>query len=251
MDTFQYSVPAIFALGIMLLIYLLKSKRTPINIPPTWQPLVATGTGLALLIATRIAQGFTVGRAIFDGLLAGLGAVGMSEVVKQAKGPPSDPPAPKPPSSALPPNDPYRANGGLLRVAFSMLFALVAFDCTAAGAINRAIDASNFAAKRETEAAPLLEKYCTKPMVALLEREPSAARDHDQDEIEKRCDGPQLAYREVRLLHARVTKLREAAASDDGVTVGEITDITKDLLDQVADLTKKLEPLKALEGASK
>lgn len=261
METFQYSLPAIFALGIMLLIYLLKSERIPINIPAAWQPLVATATGLGLLIATRIAQGFTIGRAIFDGLLAGLGAVGMSEVVKQAKGPPSDPPPPpKAPGSSLPKDDPLKTSGGTLRVfvdwpvaraGAAMLFALLAFGCTAAGFLNGLIDASNFAAERQTQAAPLLDKFCTQPLIALAKEPKGPARSKEYDKITGRCDGPELSYRQVRLLHARVTELREAAASDGGVTVGEIKDITKQLLDMAADLDAQLEPLRALEGASK
>lgn len=230
----NYGVPGLIALAVMLVVQLVKSDKIPIDIPPRARPWVAMGLALASAIAAGIAQGLPAGQAISQGLIAGLSSIGLFETAATVKKKDDG----TPPSSSAGP-----LIGG-------MLFALLAFGCSATKVVNTAIDAANIAAERETQAAPLLDRWCTKPLLALSKQPEGEARDKEQATIEKRCDPPELAYREVRMLHARVTALHDAAASGEGVTIGELEDLTKQLLDQAADLAEKLEPLIALEGGA-
>lgn len=126
-----YSVPALIALAVMLLIQLVKSDKIPITIPPRARPWVAIGLALASAIATRVAQGFPLGQAVAEGLGAGLGAVGLFEAGASL--------APKDEQKSEPP----KAPPGSLIMMLSMLFALVAFGCGAAEKVQHVVQMSS------------------------------------------------------------------------------------------------------------
>lgn len=245
MDPVQTYTPlAIIAVAVTLLIQLLKSDKIPITIPPRFQPLAAVVFSLIAMIATRIAQGLPVGRAVFEGLLAAMGAVGIFEASSSITKPPSDPPAPKPPTSALPPEGPYRQSGdGALRVAISMLFALVAFGCSSVAVVDGAVTAANLAAKGERMATPILDKLCAEPMTALALEPPSAERRKAFDDLTAHCDPLEGAYRQVHADREILVDLIHAATSEEGATVGDIIAATEKLTKSIGDLAALVEEM--------
>lgn len=245
MDPVQtYTPMAIIAVAVTLLIQLLKSDKIPITIPPRFQPLAAVVFSLIAMVSTRIAQGLPVGRAVFEGLLAAMGAVGIFEASSSITKPPSDPPAPKPPTSALPPEGPYRQSGdGALRVAISMLFALVAFGCSAVAIVDGAVHTANMAAKGEKLATPILDKLCAEPMTALALEPPSDARRKAFDDLTAHCDPLEGAYRQVHADREILVDLIHAATSEEGATVGDIIAATEKLTKSIGDLAALVEEM--------
>jgi hypothetical protein len=136
----NYGIPALIALGVTLLLQLLKSNRIPVTIPPRWRPWVAMLLAMVGTVAAGVAQGLPIGQALAQGLGSGLTSIGLFEAAATVT--PTPTPAEKLKTSVergetsleelyetMKDVKPSRGPGIGPTIAGGMLFALVAFGC--------------------------------------------------------------------------------------------------------------------------
>lgn len=155
----KYAWPVTIALIVLALIQLVKSDKVPITIPSRARPWVALTLGILGGAAAAIVAGRPLLEALITGITGGTGSIGLFELGNSVKAPsppppgpsdqerPTEPPAPPRPdlpqaSRTLWITDPFLF-GGPVKVAFGLLFALVAFGCGAVEKVQHVVQMSS------------------------------------------------------------------------------------------------------------